>query len=48
MQYTYEGMRHVFGRLGLRKRVPRPRNPKARAEEQTAWKKGACGSRWMR
>lgn len=41
VQYTYEGMRHVFGRLGLRKKVPRPRNPKARAEEQTAWKKGA-------
>ncbi len=40
VQYTYEGMRHVFGRLGLRKKVPRPRNPKARAEEQAAWKKG--------
>lgn len=39
VQYTYEGMRHVFGRLGLRKKVPRPRNPKARAEEQAAWKK---------
>jgi transposase len=40
VQYTYEGMRHMFGRLGLRKKVPRPRNPKAREEEQTAWKKG--------
>jgi transposase len=38
--YTYWGMRTVFARLGLRKKVPRPRNPKASAEEQEAWKKG--------
>jgi transposase len=38
--YTYWGMRHVFARLGLRRKVPRPRNPKASAAEQEAWKKG--------
>ena len=38
--YTYWGMRSVFARLGLRKKVPRPRNPKACAPEQEAWKKG--------
>jgi transposase len=40
VQYTYGGMRSVFGRIGLRQKVPRPRNPKARAEDQAAWKKG--------
>lgn len=38
--YTYWGMRGVFERLGLRKKVPRPRNPQASAEQQEAWKKG--------
>jgi len=38
--YTYWGMRHVFVRLRLRHKVPRPRNPKASEEEQAAWKKG--------
>jgi transposase len=38
--YTYWGMRGVFARLDLRKKVPRPRNPKASAEQQEAWKKG--------
>jgi len=38
--YTYWGMRGVFARLDLRKKVPRPRNPKASAEQQQAWKKG--------
>ena len=41
VNYTYWGMRTVFARLGLRKKVPRPRNPKASAEEQESWKKGA-------
>ena len=40
VEYTYWGMRHVFARLGLRKKVPRPRNPKASEAEQEAWKKG--------
>ena len=40
VEYTYWGMRHVFERLKLKKKVPRPRNPKASAEEQEAWKKG--------
>jgi transposase len=39
--YTYWGMRRVFARLGLKKKVPRPKSPKASAEEQAAWKKGA-------
>lgn len=38
--YTYWGMRHVFVRLGLRQKVPRPRNPKTSAVAQEAWKKG--------
>ena len=38
--YTYWGMRGVFARLGLRKKVPRPRNPQASAKQQEAWKKG--------
>jgi transposase len=38
--YTYWGMRSVFVRLKLRKKVPRPRNPQASAEQQEAWKKG--------
>jgi len=38
--YTYWGMRGVFERLDLRKKVPRPRNPQASAEQQEAWKKG--------
>jgi transposase len=38
--YTYWGMRHVFSRLRLKKKVPRPQNPKASVADQTAWKKG--------
>jgi transposase len=38
--YTYWGMREVFARLELWKKVPRPRNPQASAEQQEAWKKG--------
>jgi transposase len=37
--YTYWGMRRVFARLELRKKVPRPRNPQASVEQQEAWKK---------
>ena len=40
VEYTYWGMRHVFARLRLRPKVPRPRNPKASGSEQEAWKKG--------
>lgn len=40
VSYTYWGMRSVFVRLELRKKVPRPRNPKASAAQQEAWKKG--------
>lgn len=38
--YTYWGMRWVFQRLGLKKKVPRPTSPKASAKLQEAWKKG--------
>jgi transposase len=38
--YTYWGMRGVFDRLDLRRKVPRSRNPQASAEQQAAWKKG--------
>jgi len=40
VNYSYWGMRGVFARLELRKKVPRPRNPKASAEQQETWKKG--------
>jgi len=40
VKYTYWGMRGVFARLKLRKKVPRPKSPKASAEQQEAWKKG--------
>jgi transposase len=39
--YSYWGMRWVFDRLELKKKVPRPKSPQASAEEQEAWKKGA-------
>lgn len=41
--YTYDGMRWVFERLDLKKKVPRSTSPKASAQQQAAWKKG--GSR---
>lgn len=40
VEYTYWGMRWVFARLGLTKKVPRPRSPRASAQQQEAWKKG--------
>lgn len=40
IDYSYWGMRSLFGRLRLKKKVPRPSNPKASATEQAAWKKG--------
>jgi transposase len=40
VSYTYWGMRTLFVRLDLRKKVPRPCNPQASVEEQEAWKKG--------
>lgn len=40
VRYSYWGMRHVFKRLDLKRKVPRPRNPKASTDEQEAWKKG--------
>lgn len=38
--YSYWGMRHVYERLGLKKKVPRPSSPKASNEARSAWKKG--------
>lgn len=38
--YSYEGMRSVFKRLGLRKKVPRPQHEKSDQSAQSAWKKG--------
>ena len=40
ISYTYWGMRSVFQRLNLTKKVPRPKSPKASAVNQEAWKKG--------
>jgi transposase len=41
VEYSYWGMRWVFDRLELEKKVPRRIAPQASAEEQEAWKKGA-------
>ncbi len=41
VSYTYWGMRWVFARLNLRKKVPRPVAPQASLEAQEEWKKGA-------
>ena len=40
VEYTYWGMRWVFYRLDLKKKMPRPKSPQASAEQQEAWKKG--------
>lgn len=40
VQYSYEGMRGVFKRLRLRKKVPRPQHIKSDVQAQDAWKKG--------
>lgn len=41
VSYSYWGMRWVLVRLQLKKKVPRPCNPKASRAQQRAWKKGA-------
>lgn len=41
IEYTYWGMRWIFDRLDLKKKVPRQVAPQASEEEQEAWKKGA-------
>ena len=41
VDYTASGMYTLLARLGCRKKVPRPMNPKTSAEAQLAWKKGA-------
>jgi transposase len=38
--YTPKGMHRLLRRLGCRKKVPRPMNPKTSAAAQAAWKKG--------
>jgi len=38
--YSYSGMRWVFERFQLKKKVPRPMSEKASAEAQQQWKKG--------
>lgn len=38
VRYSYWGMRWVFRRLKLRRKVPRPVSPKASAVKQAAWK----------
>ena len=45
--YTYGGMRGMFLRLRLKKKVPRPQHPKASVADQTAWKKGGSAPNWM-
>jgi transposase len=39
--YTAKGMHRLLTRLGCRKKVPRPMNPKTSPEAQAAWKGGA-------
>jgi transposase len=40
VEYSYEGMRGVFKRLRLKKKVPRPQHIKSDPQAQDAWKKG--------
>lgn len=40
VRYTYWGMRSLFHRLKIKKKVPRPLAAKASLEAQEAWKKG--------
>lgn len=40
IDYTYWGMRWVFERLDLKKKVPRQVAPQASEEQQETWKKG--------
>ena len=40
VHYTYWGMRSVFERLRIGKKVPRPQADKTKPAEQEAWKKG--------
>lgn len=41
VRFTYFGMRSVFRRLRLKKKVPRPLGEKASEAAQEAWKRGA-------
>jgi transposase len=45
VEYSYWGMRWVFKRLKLKKKVPRPQNPKASVEKQQAWKESGLGEK---
>ena len=40
VEYSYEGMRGVFKRLRLKKKVPRKQHIKSDPQAQDAWKKG--------
>ncbi len=40
VQYTYQGMRSVYKRLNLKKKVPRKQHIKSDSAAQVAWKKG--------
>ena len=48
VEHTYWGMRGVFGRLELKKKVPRPKSPQTSDEEQEAWKKGGSETNWKK
>ena len=41
VEYTYWGMRSLFVRLRIKRKVPRPIATKATPEAQAGWKKGA-------
>lgn len=41
VDYSYWGMRWVFDRLALKKKMPRPKSPQASAQAQEAWKRGS-------
>lgn len=40
IEYSYEGMRSVFKRIKLSKKVPRKQHIKSKPDAQNAWKKG--------
>ncbi|MCY4521287.1 MAG: winged helix-turn-helix domain-containing protein [Caldilineaceae bacterium] len=46
--YTRDSMYTLLPRLGIRRKVPRPRHAKTDPQAQETWKKGGSGSAWPR
>ncbi len=46
--YTRDSMYTLLPRLGIRRKVPRPRHAQTDPQAQAAWKKGGSGRAWPR